>query len=382
MSSNNVNINTTSIYTKMSQLAIEYNALNLGQGFPNFNMPPELIELVNKAMQDGHNQYAHTNGYPFLRENIAHKIFNLYQQQINPIDEITITPGATYCLYTAMASILKPMDEVIIFEPCFDSYIPVINMFNAKPIPIEINYPNISIPWEEVESKINPKTKAIIINTPHNPFGFLFSKQDFLNLEKLVENKDIYIISDEVYEHIVFDNHKHISIIEFPNLFKKSVVCFSFGKTFSCTGWKIGYCIAPKYLMDLFRQIHQFLVYSVDTPKQIALAQYILDKNTYLSLSPFLQEKRDFFRKQMNLTKFTCIPAQGSYFACYSFADISNENDEEFAIKLTKQYRVATIPLSPLYSAKKDHKLIRFCFAKNQETLEIACERLRKIVTI
>ena len=370
---------TTSIYTKMSQLAIEHNAINLGQGFPNFAMPKELIELVNKAMQDENNQYAHSYGYALLRENIAHKIHALYQQKINPVDEITITPGATYCLYTAMASILKPSDEVIIFEPCFDSYIPVINMFNAIAVPIEINYPNISIPWDEVESKITPKTKAIIINTPHNPFGFLFTKQDFLYLEKLIENKNIYIISDEVYEHIVFDNHTHISIIEFPSLFNKSFVCFSFGKTFSCTGWKIGYCIAPQHLMQLFRQIHQFLVYSVDTPKQIGIAQFLKNPDSYLLLSHYLQQKRDFFRSLMKLTKFTCIPAQGSYFECYSFAEISNESDEKFAVNLTTKYKIATIPLSPLYTSKKDYKILRFCFAKDQQTLEKAGERLQKI---
>ena len=371
------NVGTT-IFTEMSALAIQHNAINLGQGFPDFNMSPELIELVNKAMKDGYNQYTHSNGVPLLRERLAEKCFQLYHQTYSPETQITITPGGTYAIYTALTSILHPGDEVIVFEPAYDSYIPNIEINGAKPVLISLAYPDYSIPWDKVRQAINSNTKAIIINTPHNPTGAVIGEKDIQELQNIVTNTDIIILSDEVYEHLIFDNLPHYSILRYPDLAARAFVCFSFGKTYHSTGWKLGYCIASPTLMKEFRKVHQFNCFSCNTPVQVALAEYLSNKEAYLTLGSFLQEKRDYFRTLMLNTPLQCIPSHGSYFECYSYGHLSDINDKDLAIQLTKEYGVATIPVSSFYRHGEDNKVIRFCFTKKQETLERAVDRLSK----
>jgi methionine transaminase len=369
----------TTIFTVMSQLAVEYNAVNLGQGFPDFPMQDELKELVNKAMRDDHNQYTHMAGLPLLRQKLAEKVSLLYNASINPDSAITITPGGTYAIYTSLTTVLQPGDEVIVFEPAYDSYIPNIEINGAIPVPISLEYPNYTIPWEEVKQKINARTKMIMINSPHNPTGAVLSKEDMRELAALVKNTNIFILSDEVYEHLIFDNIQHESILAYPELFQRSFVCFSFGKTYHCTGWKLGYCIAPEALMKEFRKVHQFNCFTCDTPKQIALASYIDNAAAYQGLGNLIQQKRDYFRRLMKDTLFTCIPSHGSYFECYSYANFSNESDKELAIRLTKEYGIATIPVSTFYQSGEDNKVLRFCFAKKEETLLRAVEKLKTI---
>ncbi|MEN9597845.1 MAG: hypothetical protein RL596_156 [Bacteroidota bacterium] len=369
----------TTIFTVMSQLAVEYNAVNLGQGFPDFPMCDELKELVNKAIRDDHNQYTHMAGLPLLRQKLAEKAKLLYNASINPDSAITITPGGTYAIYTALTTVLQPGDEVIVFEPAYDSYIPNIEINGAIPIPISLQYPNYNIPWEEVKQKINARTKMIMINSPHNPTGAVLSKEDMRELAALVKDTNIFILSDEVYEHLIFDNIQHESILAYPELFQRSFVCFSFGKTYHCTGWKLGYCIAPEALMKEFRKVHQFNCFTCDTPKQIALASYIDNAAAYNGLGNLIQQKRDYFRRLMKDTPFTCIPSYGSYFECYSYANFSNESDKELAIRLTKEYGIATIPVSAFYQSGEDNKVLRFCFAKKEETLIRAVEKLKTI---
>ena len=369
------NVGTT-IFTVMSQLAIEHNAVNLGQGFPDFMMSEELITLVNAAMQKGNNQYVHMNGLPILRERLAAKCNKLFGSNIHPESEITVTPGGTYAIYTALTTVLQPGDEVIVFEPAYDSYIPNIEINGAKAITISLEFPSYQIPWDEVKSKVNNKTRMIMINSPHNPTGAVLSENDIAQLRAVVKDTNIVILSDEVYEHLIFDNITHQSILRFPDLLERSFVCFSFGKTYHCTGWKLGYCIAPKELMQEFRKVHQFNCFSCDSPKQFALAEYLQNEDAYNNLGPVIQQKRDYFRSLMKETAFKCIPSHGSYFECYSYQGLSDLNDKDFAIHLTKNFGVATIPVSAFYKNAVDNKVIRFCFAKKEETLNIAAKRL------
>lgn len=369
----------TTIFTIMSALASKHKAINLGQGFPDFPMNETLVDLVNKAMKDGNNQYAHMSGLPALREGIAEKVHLLYQSPINPETDITVTPGGTYAIYTALTAILQPGDEVILFEPAYDSYIPNIEINGGIAVPIPLTYPDYAINWELVKSKINAKTKAIIINSPHNPSGSVLNENDIAQLRILVKNTGIYIISDEVYEHLIFDGKEHLSILRYPDLYQRSFVCFSFGKVYHCTGWKIGYCIAPEPLMKEFRKVHQFNCFSCNSPMQFALATFIKDKNQYLSLGKLLQQKRDHFKNNMEQTEFIPLPSYGSYFQLYSYANISNETEIDFAARLTKEYGVATIPVSAFYKNGTDNKVIRFCFAKKESTLDEAVNRLIKI---
>ncbi len=368
----------TTIFTVMSALAAEHKAVNLGQGFPDFMMSEELIALVNTAMTQGHNQYTHMNGLPLLRERIAEKCSKLYASNINSDTQITITPGGTYAIYTALTTVLQPGDEVIIFEPAYDSYIPNIEINGAKAVRIALEFPNYSIPWQTVQEKVNNKTRMIVINSPHNPTGAVLSEQDILELRKIVANTNIIILSDEVYEHLIFDNLKHQSILRYPDLLERSFVCFSFGKTYHCTGWKLGYCISSPTLMQEFRKVHQFNCFSCDTAKQFALAEYIKNENAYLNLGAEIAEKRNYFRTLMQATPFTCIPSFGSYFECYSYRGLSEMNDKDFAIFLTKNYGVATIPVSAFYKEGNDNQVIRFCFVKQNKTLEKAVEQLKK----
>jgi methionine aminotransferase len=368
----------TTIFTVMSSLAVEHQAVNLGQGFPDFMMSEELVSLVNSAMQKGNNQYVHMNGLPLLRERIAEKCFKLYNTNINPETQITVTPGGTYAIYTALTTVLQPNDEVIAFEPAYDSYIPNIEINGAKAVRISLQYPTYNIPWDEVRNKVNEKTRMIMINSPHNPTGMVLSEDDIQQLSSIVANTNIIILSDEVYEHLIFDGIQHQSILRYPDLMERSFVCFSFGKTYHCTGWKIGYCISSAEAMKEFRKVHQFNCFSVDSPKQFALAEYLQNEDAYLSLGPSIQTKRDYFRELMKATPFKCIPSHGSYFECYSYAGLSNMSDKDFAIHLTKNYGVATIPVSAFYKNAEDNKVIRFCFAKKEETLQKAIEGLIK----
>jgi methionine transaminase len=372
------NVGTT-IFTVMSQLAVQHNAINLGQGFPDFNMSEELTNLVNAAMQKGNNQYVHMNGLPLLRERLAEKAAHLYQTKINADTDITITPGGTYAIYTALTTIIQPGDEVIVFEPAYDSYIPNIEINGGVPVLISLQHPTYSIDWNLVKQKITPKTKAIIINSPHNPTGSVLTANDIEELTTIVKNTGIFIISDEVYEHLIFDDKQHESILKYPELLARGFVCFSFGKVYHCTGWKLGYCIAPSALMKEFRKVHQFNCFTCNSPVQFALAEFLLQKDNYLSLGKFLQSKRDYFLGLMQQTKFTPIPSYGSYFQLYSYTNISNENEKDFAIRLTKDFGVATIPTSAFYKNEIDNKVLRFCFSKKEETLERAAEKLIKI---
>ncbi len=369
----------TSIFTVMSQLAVKHNAINLGQGFPDFPMSAELIECVNQAMKDGGNQYAHSNGVPVLREALAEKIHYLYNSQINPETEITITPGGTYALYTAFTTIIQPGDEVIIFEPAYDSYIPNIIINGGVVVPIALNFPNYTIPWDKVKAAITPKTKAILVNTPHNPTGTVMSPEDVLVLQEIVLSNNLYLISDEVYEHLIYDDKPHETVLKYPALYKRTFIIYSFGKTYHCTGWKLGYCIAPEHLSKEFRKVHQFNVFSCDTPKQLGIANYMRNKEAYLTLGNFYQSKRDYLRSLLKDTPLTPIPSSGSYFESYSYASISNESDKLFAEKLVTDYGIATIPMSAFYHDGTDHKVIRLCFAKENKTLEAAAACLQKI---
>lgn len=369
----------TSIFTVMSQLAAKHNAINLGQGFPDFPMSAELIECVNKAMQSGGNQYAHTNGVPLLRERLAEKIKYLYDVNINPETNITITPGGTYSIFCAFSTIIQPGDEVIIFEPAYDSYIPNIVFNGGVVVPIELEFPDYTIPWDKVKAAITPKTKAILVNTPHNPTGRVFTKDDILILQEIVLSNNLYLISDEVYEHLIYDNKQHETVMKYPDLFARTFVCFSFGKTYHCTGWKLGYCIAPENIMKEYRKVHQFNAFGCDTPKQIAIAEYMTNKEAYLSIGAMYQEKRDYLRGLLDNTKFVRLPSSGSYFESYRYDTISDEPDTVFAERLVREFGIAIVPMSAFYQKSTDHKVIRLCFAKVKETLDAAAACLQKV---
>ena len=366
----------TTIFTEMSVLAQKHNAINLGQGFPDFLMDRTLTDLVNEAMLQGQNQYVHMNGLPALRQGLAEKAKELYSASIDWNNEITITPGGTYAIYTALTSILQKGDEVIVFEPAYDSYIPNIEINGGVAVPIALQFPDYSIDWQVVKEKINAKTKAIIINSPHNPSGALLAEDDLKELSALVKGTGIFIISDEVYEHLVFDDKKHLSVLNYPALYKHSFVCFSFGKTYHCTGWKLGYCMAPPNLMQEFRKVHQFNCFTCNSPMQFALAAFIKNKDAYMGLGKFLQGKRDFFLNAMRATKFKPLPSYGSYFQLYSYEDFSEEKEKDLAIRLIKEFGVATIPVSAFYKTPVENRVLRFCFAKKEETLAEAASRL------
>ena len=369
----------TTIFTVMSRLAVEHKAVNLGQGFPDYKMSKELTCLVNDAMDNGFNQYVPMQGYMPLREAIAEKIEFLYSTRPDPDSMITITPGGTYAVYTAITSVIRPGDEVIVFEPAYDSYIPNVEINGGIPVLIDLKFPDYRIDWNEVRSKITSRTRMILLNTPHNPTGAVLLEKDIEELRSIVKGTNIIIVSDEVYEHLIFDNIPHQSMLRYPDLLERSFVCFSFGKVYHCTGWKLGYCVAPAPFTKEFRKVHQFNCFSCHTPSQVGLATYLKNKDSYLSLPSFMQEKRDYFLQLMKETRFDPLPSHGSYFQCYKYNRISDEKDTEFAIRITKEFRVATIPVSVFYKNGKDDKVIRFCFAKKEETLEQAAERLAKI---
>ncbi len=365
-----------SIFTVMSALAAEHKAINLGQGTPDFEISEELIGLVSKAMRDGHNQYTHRNGLLALRETIAEKIDSLYHNKVDPLTEITITPGATYAIYTALTTVLNPGDEVIVFEPAYDSYVPNIKINGAIPVLIELQHPEYKIDWQVVKEKITPTTKMIMLNSPNNPTGKILTNEDIKQLSEIVKGTDILILSDEVYEHIIFEGNQHESILKYPELFERSFVAFSFGKVFQCTGWKMGYCVAPDRLMKEFLKVHQYNCFCCNTPIQYALATFLTKTDEYLQLGNFFQHKRDYFQSLMAKTKFKALPSFGSYFQLYSYEDISNENEFHFAKKMTEKAGVATIPVSAFYQNGKENQVLRFCFAKKEQTLSEAVSRL------
>jgi methionine aminotransferase len=363
----------------MSRLAVENQAINLGQGFPDFPMNQELVALVADAMKAGHNQYAPMPGTIALREAISEKVESLYGLKTDPDSEITITPGGTYAIYSALTTILQPGDEVIVFLPAYDSYIPNVEVNGAKAIKLNLQLPDYRIDWTAVSNAISPKTKAILLNSPHNPTGSVLREDDIARLRSIIKDTDIFIVSDEVYEHLVFDEIPHQSILRYPDLFERSFVCFSFGKVYNCTGWKLGYCIAPAAFMNEFRKVHQFNAFSCFTPAQVALSAFLKNKEAYLGLAGFMQEKRDYFIRLMQSTRFSLHHSYGSYFICGSYERISDESDKDLAIRITKEFGVATIPVSAFYHDGKDDKVLRFCFSKSRETLEKAVERLSKV---
>ena len=372
------NIGTT-IFTIMSQLANTHNAINLSQGFPNYNSDQKLIDLVNKAMNSGYNQYAPMAGNLDLRLAISNKYQRLYNNTYHPENEITVTSGATQGIYCIISAFIRPNDEVIIFKPAYDCYEPAVEVNGGGAIPIQLSAPNYKVDWNEVASKITSKTKMILINSPHNPSGTIWSKEDMLQLQKLTDNTDIIVLSDEVYEHIVFDGAQHQSACLFDGLKQRSFITASFGKTFHNTGWKIGYTCGPEALMEEFRKVHQFNVFSVHHPSQKGIADYMQDEKTYLGLNTFFQQKRDLFLSLIKDSKFKIKPSKGTYFQVLDYSDITDEYDVDFAKRLTTEFGIASIPLSVFNEKNKDDKVLRFCFAKTDETLVKAAEILNKI---
>lgn len=369
----------TSIFAVMSKMANDFNAINLSQGFPDFNCSDELINLVDHYMKNGFNQYAPMPGTIELRKQISAKIKRDYGRHYNYENEITITAGATQALYTAFSTIISPGDEVIIFEPAYDSYIPAIKINGGVPVSIQLNENDFSIPWEKVRKEISKKTKCIVINSPQNPTGSILKEDDIKELEQIVKGTDILLISDEVYEHIVFDSKKHLSFASYDELTKRSFIISSFGKTFHTTGWKIGYCCAPERLTQEFRKIHQFVVFSVNTPIQLAIAEFMKNQDNIYKLSEFYQDKRDLFASLIMNSRFSLRQCNGTYFQLLDYSQISNKNDLEFCEYLTKEIGVAAIPLSPFYSNGTEGKLIRICFAKKDEVLKKAALKLCSI---
>ncbi|UTW64290.1 methionine aminotransferase [bacterium SCSIO 12741] len=369
----------TSIFTVMSALSAEHKAINLSQGFPDFEVDPQLIKSINKAMKSGHNQYAPMQGLLSLRERISEKVEKLYGRSYHPDTEITITAGATQAIYSAITAVVGEGDEVILFTPAYDCYAPTIKLNGGTPKYIQLKSPDFRIDWEEVKQAVNFKTKLIIINTPHNPSGTILSQEDMQALEKIVSGTDILILSDEVYEHIIFDGIEHQSVARYPGLAERSFAVYSFGKTFHATGWKMGYCLAPSFLMEEFRKIHQFQVFACNHPVQYGLAQYLENEENYLNVAPMYQEKRDLFCELLEDSRFVVRPSQGTYFQLLDYSQISDEEDAELAAKWTEEFKVSSIPVSVFYHNPIQNKVLRFCFAKQNETLEQAAKILRKI---
>jgi methionine aminotransferase len=371
----------TTIFTTMTALANEHNAINLSQGFPDFEVNDKLKSLVTQYINTNNNQYAPMAGVAKLRESIAEKIEKLYSTNYNPDTEITITAGGTMALYSAISAIVNDGDEVVIFTPAYDSYTPAVQLNGGIPIYIPLKAPDFSIPWDMVKKFINHRTRLIILNNPHNPTGATLSEDDVKQLQHILQGTEIMVLSDEVYEHLVFDGKQHESICRYPALAERSFVVFSFGKTYNATGWKVGYCIAPEILMKEFRKVHQYQTFSVNTPMQLALADYMEENSAYLQLAAFYEEKRNFFLRQLSGSKFDIKPAKGTYFQLLGYQNISEEKDTDLAIRLIKEFGVAAIPVSVFYHKPFDSKYLRFCFAKENNTLTQAAERLLKFAS-
>jgi methionine aminotransferase len=370
----------TTIFSVMSALANETGAINLSQGFPNYPCDPILLDLVSKYLNKGMNQYAPMPGVPVLCQRLAEKIKSLYGSEYNPATEITICPGATEAIFSAIMAFVHPGDEVIVIEPAYDCYVPSIELAGGKAVPYALKAPDWKVDWAELGKLVNEKTSMIIINTPHNPLGPILDDSDLQALQKLVEGTEIIVLSDEVYEHLVLEKGAtHCSVMRYPSLRERSLAVFSFGKTLHATGWKLGYIVGDERLMREFRKVHQFNVFSANTPMQYAIADYLEDAAVYNSLPEFFTKKRDFFLDLIKDSPFNCRPSQGTYFQLADFSSISDEADTDFAIRMTKEFGVAVIPVSAFYTNKLDNKVIRFCFAKTDETLEAAAERILKI---
>jgi methionine aminotransferase len=365
------------IFSVMTKLSNDYNAINLSQGFPDFDVHSDLVNLVNKYMRSGHNQYAPMQGVLILREMIAEKVMELYNAVYDPVSEITVTSGATEALFAAIAAVVHKGDEVIVLEPAFDSYVPAIELNGGIPVYVKFRFPEYRIDWDEVKQAVTTKTRLIILNSPHNPTGAVLSGDDIAALKNIVINTEILILSDEVYEHIIFDGIRHESISRHPELLSRSFVISSFGKTYHATGWKIGYCLAPAALSKEFQKVHQFLTFASNTPIQFAYAEFMQNKDVYLSA--FYQQKRDRFLKLIEKSRFKPIPCHGTYFQMLDYSEISDESDMEFSKRLIIEHGVASIPPSVFYHQKDDHNVLRFCFAKTDETLDKAAEKLCKI---
>ncbi len=369
----------TSIFAVMGQLANEYKAINLSQGFPDFPVSKELIDRINHYMKEGHNQYAPMTGVPSLRNQIARKVKDIYGVDYSPDSEINITAGATQAINTVILALIKDNDEAIIFEPAYDSYAPSIRLNGGMVKYAQLRLPDYSIDWNELSKMITHRTKLIIVNTPHNPSGSILSAEDMKRLEALTNNTDILILSDEVYEHLIYDGLTHESACKFPGLASRSFVIGSFGKTFHATGWKIGFVLAPKKLMTEFRKAHQFVVYAVNTPIQFALADFLENKKNYSKLHKFYQQKRNYFVQKMQQSRFEIVPSFGTYFQVLDYSNISDETEMDFATRLIKEHGIASIPISPFYHNGFESKRLRFCFAKKKETLDKAAKILCKI---
>ncbi len=369
----------SSIFSVMSQMAAEHNAINLSQGFPDFPVDPHLLSLVEKYMRDGRNQYAPMAGVQVLREAVAKKIENVYARKYDPDSEITITAGATQAIYTAITALIREEDEVIVFTPAYDCYVPPILLNGGKPVYVQLKAPHYKVNWEEVKRLITRKTRLIIINSPHNPTGTVWSEDDMRELEKLAVNSDALVLSDEVYEHIVFDGLKHQSAARFEELAKRSMIVASFGKTYHATGWKMGYIYGPENLMAEFRKVHQYLVFSVNTPIQYAFAEYIQNPEHYINIASMYESKRNLFLEALKPGKFKAAPAQGSYFQLLNYTGISKKNEMKFAEELCRKHGVASIPVSVFYHKPLEQFVLRFCFAKNEETLLKAAEKLNSL---
>ncbi len=369
----------TSIFTVMSALAREHGAVNLSQGFPDFSCDPELKTLVNKFIQEDKNQYSPSSGLPALRARIGDMVQEMYGTAYDPETEITVTSGATEALFCAISAVVNEGDEVILLEPVYDSYVPVIELNGGRPVFVSLEAPDYKVNWENLKKHINSRTRLIMINSPHNPTGAVLTDEDMLELQKIVRSNNIFIISDEVYEHIIFDGQQHQSVARYPELATQSFIVSSFGKTFHVTGWKVGYCLAPAGLSREFRKIHQFVNFSTSTPFQFAIERFMSETSRITDLRHFYQKKRDLFADAIKDSRFEILPCHGTYFQLLDYSEISQEKDREFAHRLTVDHKIASIPLSPFYHNGSDAKILRFCFAKEDQTLLQAAEILNNL---
>ena len=369
----------TTIFSIMSKMALVHNAINLSQGFPDFPVSEKLIDLIHQKMKEGHNQYAPMPGVEALRNIIRDIILKTYRHEVNAETEITITAGGTEAIFSSIAALIRPGDEVILFDPSYDSYDPAIRLSGGTPVHLNLSPPHFAIDWSEVKKKITPRTRLIMVNTPHNPAGAVLSSSDLQSLEMIAAEHNLIVLSDEVYERTIFDGRVHESVLKYPALAQQSIAVFSFGKTFHATGWKVGYTVAPEAITQEIRKAHQFVTFSVNTPVQLALAEFMADPENYLHLGKFYQQKRDFFLEQIKGTSLRPLPCSGSYFQLLSYEGVSQKTDRDMAIWMTQEMKLAPIPVSAFYKDQTDNKLLRFCFAKNENTLRKAGEILKKI---
>jgi methionine aminotransferase len=372
------NVGTT-IFTIMSGLANQVGAINLSQGFPNFNPSEQLQRLVAEHMAKGANQYSPMSGLPLLRERIAEKIERMYGTKVNPDTEITVTAGGTQAIFCAIAAFVRPGDEVILLEPCYDSYRPSVETVGGVAIVNALAAPDYRVDWATVGQLITPRTRMLCINTPQNPTGTILRESDMVSINDLLRGTNVLLMSDEVYEHLIFDKEQHASVLRYPELYARSLAIYSFGKTYHNTGWKTGYCVAPLDLTREFRKVHQFNVFSANHPMQAAFADFMADPAEYLGLPDFYQQKRDFFLQAMTQTRFQPLASKGTYFQLFDYSAISDEPDLEFCKRLTTQFGVAAIPVSSFFSDGRDEKVVRFCFAKTEDLLEKAGQLLEKV---